>query len=63
MLKDSTAPKPKKPPRGKNNIEISDDELSSTSSIFSSSSPSLLSSPYLSRKDIGKKCKRKRSSI
>ena len=63
MLKDSSAPKPKKPLRGKNNIEISDDEFSSTLSTFSSSSPSLLSSPYLSRKDIRKKGKRKRSSI
>ena len=59
MLKDSSAPKPKKPPRGKNNVEISDDEFSSTSSTFSSSSPSLLSSPCPSRKDIGKKGKRK----
>jgi len=62
MSKNSTATKPKKPPRGKNNTEISDDEFSSTSSTFSSSS-SFLSSPCPSRKDIGKKRKRKRSSI
>jgi len=63
MLKDSTATKPKKPPRGKNNTETRDDEFSSTSSTFSSSSSSLLSSPCPSRKDVGKKNKRKRSSI
>src|SRR6266567_5246644 len=56
------ATKPKKPPRGKNNIETSDDEFSSILSTYSSSS-SLLSSPCPSRKDIGKKSKRKRSFI
>ena len=61
MSKDSTATKPKKPLRGKKNIEISDDEFSSTSSTSSSSS--LLSSPCPSRKGVGKKSKRKRSFI
>ena len=62
MSKDSAATKLKKPPRGKNFTEISDNEFSSTSSTYSSSS-SLLSSPCPSRKDIGEKNKRKRSSI
>ena len=47
--------KPKKPPIGKNNIEISDDEFSSISSSPSSSFFSLLSSPCPFNKDIGKK--------
>ena len=61
MLKDFTATKPKKPLRDKKNIEISDDEFSST--LSTSSSSSLLSSPCLSRKGVGKKSKRKRSFI
>ena len=62
MSKDSMATKPKKPPRDKNNVEISNDEFLSTLSMSSFSS-SLLSSPCLTRKDVGKKNKRKRSSI